>query len=235
MRILVVEDERIVAQRLVRLLGRILGKEIESIRDVPTIQEGLVYVRERPIDLLFLDLNLQGQDGFRVLEVAAAGSFQTIIVSAQHDQALRAFEFGVTDFVPKPYNEDRLRQAIERARGRRDAAAPRATVLVVRKSGGIVPIPVEAVVRIKGADDYSELYCTDGSTHLHDKTLASLEKILPDRFERVHRSHIIDVSRVTRYRSEQGSRTFAVMDDAEEIPVSRSWYRRLRDGDTADS
>ena len=114
LRIALVEDEEIVARRLQRLLGRVLGDRRTSITRLTNLHDALDYLADHPIDLLFLDLDLGGEDGFRLLGEAVAASFHTIIVSARHDQALRAFEYGVVDFVAKPYTEDRLRQAIER-------------------------------------------------------------------------------------------------------------------------
>ena len=90
MRIAIVEDEAMVARRLERMIGAILSNC--SIRVAPTLHEALDLIRATPIDVLFLDLNLNGRDGFRLLEEAAAAPFQTIVVSAHHDQALRAFD-----------------------------------------------------------------------------------------------------------------------------------------------
>ncbi|MDX1643027.1 MAG: response regulator, partial [Thermoanaerobaculia bacterium] len=103
MRILIVEDEAIVARRLRRLVEAILGERLQAIRVAATLREGLEHVRNRTIDLLFLDLDLGGKDGFRVLTEAVTGPFHTIVVSARTEEAIRAFELGVTDFVAKPY------------------------------------------------------------------------------------------------------------------------------------
>ena len=118
MRVVVVEDEEVAAGRLIRLLGGILGGDLRSITHKTTLEEAREHLADHPVDLLLLDLNLHGRDGFRLLGEAAAGSFQTIIVSARHEKALRAFEYGVTDFVAKPYDENRLRQAIQRVTDR---------------------------------------------------------------------------------------------------------------------
>jgi two-component system response regulator LytT len=114
MDVVIVEDEEIVARRLQRLVTTILGARLRSVRVLATLSDGLAHVGEHPIDLLFLDLDLGGRDGFRMLTEAVAGSFHTIVVSARTEEAIRAFEIGVTDFVAKPYTEERLRKAIDR-------------------------------------------------------------------------------------------------------------------------
>lgn len=229
MRVLVVEDEAVVARRLIRLVRSILGDHLHGIDHAASLGDAVEAIAERPIDLLFLDLSLEGRDGFRVLEEAASGAFHTIIVSAHADQAIRAFEHGVVDFVPKPFDERRLRRAIERATGRQRAAGEHLRHLAVRRQGSIELVPLDSVLWIAGAGDYSEIHCADGRRHLHDKTLSCLEVLLPNRFERVHRSYIVDWSRVERLRTEPGSRYRLELDTGDEIPVSRTRAAEIRD------
>ena len=176
----------------------------------------------RPFDLLFLDLNLNGLDGFRLLEEAAASPFQTVVVSAHHDQAVRAFDYGVADFVAKPWTSERLRVAVERATSHR-AAPGRARCVVVRKGRELRTIRVDDIVFIRGADDYSELHLADASVHLHEKSLTALESLLPAGFARVHRSYIANLQRV------RGVRTAAlVLDDDSVVPVGRVYRDNVR-------
>ena len=108
MRILIVEDEPLLAGRLERLCREILGSRLETVRIATEFDEASARLAESPIDVLLLDLNLGGADGMDLLKASVAGSFHTIIVSANTEQALRAFEFGVIDFVAKPCMKDRL-------------------------------------------------------------------------------------------------------------------------------
>jgi len=228
MRILVVEDEAIVARRLVRLLGRILGDRARAVEIAPELARAREAIRSRRPDLLFLDLNLEGRDGFALLEEAAASTFPTIVVSAHADQAARAFEYGVVDFVVKPYDEARLRRAIEGLGGR---SAHRADVrfLAVRKADGIELLPVESVVAIRGADDYSEIVTRGGGRRLHDKTLTALSRLLPAVFERVHRSWIVNLDEAASLHARPGSRYFLRLRNGDEVPVSRERVRALRE------
>jgi DNA-binding LytR/AlgR family response regulator len=226
--VLIVEDEDVVARRLARLARAILGERLASLETTTTIEDALECLRARSLDLVFLDLDLNGDDGFRVLGEAVAGSFQTIIVSAHADQALRAFEYGVTDFVAKPYTEERLRQALARVDKREPALRDRLRVLAVRRRGEVRLLPLDAIVRIAAADDYSEVHCEDGTTWLHDKTLAALEHLLPGRFERVHRSHIVDVGRIASWQIAEGSRYHLVLDRGDQVPAGRMWMQEFR-------
>ncbi len=221
MNIAIVEDEAMVARRLERMVRAIV--QHASINVAPTLGAALELLRVRSIDLLFLDLNLQGKDGFRVLSEAAAAPCQTIVVSAHHEQALRAFEYGVTDFVAKPWSEERLRLAIDRAGAREPLQ--RARMLVVRKGRELRTIAVAEVLFVRGADDYSEIH-TGGETHLHEKSLAALESLLPPSFVRVHRSYIANTARVRGLRT--APRMALVMDDDSLVPVGRVYRESAR-------
>ena len=101
MNILVVEDEIMAARHLCRVLREILQEKIQSLHHVDTLDDAQQYLQSHGIDLLFLDLNLSGEDGFELLSDVVSSNFQTIIVSGNIDQALRSYEYGVLDFVPK--------------------------------------------------------------------------------------------------------------------------------------
>jgi len=224
MRIAIVEDEAIVARRLERMVRDIVGDS--DIDVAPSLAAALDRIR-RPLDLLFLDLNLNGRDGFALLEEAAASRFQTVVVSAHHEQALRAFDYGVTDFVPKPWSEERLRLAIGRALGQSKSGGEprgRARTLVVRKGRELRSVPTADLVYIRGADDYSELHLADGSAHLHEKSLTALETLLPGGFARVHRSFIANLARVRGVRA-----SALVLDDESVIPLGRVYRAAIRE------
>lgn len=227
MRIAIVEDEAVVARRLARMVHDIVREEA-SIRVATSVPDAVELIRTTPFDLLFLDLKLHGKDGFELLEQAVAAPSQTIVVSGHYEEALRAFEYGVADFVAKPWSEGRLRLAIDRATGGDPSTHRRAQRLVVRKAGELQTIEVRDLLFVRGADDYSELHLADGTVHLHEKSLTALAKLLPLRFTRVHRSFIIDLTRARSLRTVKG-RLFVVLDDEKLVPVGRGSRSAVRE------
>lgn len=221
MRIAIVEDEAVVARRLERMLRDVAGASIEALDVVDTLAAAQALVHDRPPDLVFLDLNLNGRNGFHLLEEAVAASFQTIVVSAHHDQALRAFDYGVVDFVAKPFTEERLRKALERVTS--DGARGRARCLAVRKGRELRTIPLDRIAFIRGADDYSELHLDDGTVHLHQKTLTALERVLPPDFVRIHRSYIAPLTKARGLRANA-----LVLADGRVVPVGRSYREAVK-------
>jgi DNA-binding LytR/AlgR family response regulator len=190
-KILLVDDETVAARRLERLTRRILGEAVERLTVAHELDRARALLQEETFDLILLDLNLAGEDGFGLLAERICGA-SVIVVSAHPHRAIEAFQHAVLDFVPKPVGEDRLRQALERAR---DAAAPSAPRrLVVRSHGRVDIVDIDAIVRISGADDYCEILLSSGRTLLCDRLLTDLESELPQSmFLRVHRSHVVNL------------------------------------------
>jgi DNA-binding LytR/AlgR family response regulator len=222
-----VEDEAVVARRLARMVHAIVGEQ-GSIKVATSVPDAVELIQATPFDLLFLDLRLQGKDGFQLLEQAVALPSQTIVVSGHDEEAVRAFDYGVADFVAKPWNETRLRRAIGRATGGDPSTHRRAQRLVVRKGGELQTVEVGDLLFLRGADDYSELHLADGSVHLHEKSLTTLAKLLPPRFARVHRSFIVDLTRAQALRT-IGERPFLVLEDETLVPVARGHRTTVRE------
>lgn len=229
MRVLIVEDEPLLAQRLERFCREILGGTLETIRRATALAEASARLDEAPIDLLLLDLNLHGRDGMELLKASVAGSFHTIIVSANTDQALRAFEFGVIDFVPKPFSQERLAQALARVTERGGRAAGAAKYLAVKKHGRVELVEIDRIVYLEGAGAYAELVLDDGKRELHDKTLEKLHALLPPGFERIHKSYVVRWSAVKALHASEGSHYEAELKNGVMLPVGRTRYKELRE------
>lgn len=228
MRILIVEDEPLLAQRLERFCREILGEKLESVRWASLWAEAAARLDESPIDLLLLDLNLHGRDGMQLLAASVAGSFHTVVVSANTDQALRAFEYGVIDFVPKPFSQERLALALRRASEKDARSAGAAKYLAVRKAGRVELIAIDEIVYAEGAGAYAELVLADGRRELHDKTLEKLQALLPPGFERIHKSYLVRWSAIKALYAQEGSRYEAELRSGLRLPVGRSRYKELR-------
>lgn len=227
MHILIVEDEAIIAQRLKRLLKAILLDRWETLESLPSLDLARDYLEKVPVDLLFLDLNLKGNNGFDLLKEATAGTFQTIIVSAYTDQAIHAFEYGVLDFVGKPFNQDRLEKAVARYEASQSHSKTR--YLSVKKAHDYEIVALESLSYIRGAGPYSELVLRDGRVLLHTKTLDKLYKQLPENWQRIHKSYLVDMKRISKFQVSVGTKYSLVLNDGTQLPVGRTRYKELRE------
>ena len=229
MRLFIVEDEPMIARRLERFCREILGERLETLHLATAYDEASARLAETPIDLLLLDLNLNGRDGMELLKASVAGSFHTIIVSANVEQALKAFEYGVLDFVPKPFSQERLAQALLRATATTGRAAAAAKYLAVKKHGRVELVAIDRIVHLEGAGAYAELVLDDGKRELHDKTLEKLHALLPPGFERIHKSYVVRWSAVKALHASEGSHYEAELRNGTRLPVGRTRYKELRE------
>lgn len=227
MRILIVEDEKVAARGLQRMIQDILGSEISWIGWEASLDASLSALADKPVDVLFLDLNLNGESGFELLQGAVAGSFHTIVVSANEDQALRAFEYGVLDFVPKPVSGERLRKAISRVKDA-NYSGKHAKYLPIRKSEGVALIRMEDVAYFRGEGNNVEIRLKTGNSEYHRQTLESLAKVLPSQFSRIHRSYIVDTREIKGVISHGGGKYEADMKGGMKLPLSRVHYKDFR-------
>lgn len=228
LRIVIAEDEAVIARRIARMTADILGPQAGPMTLVSGVAEAREALDANATDLLILDLNLNGEEGFALLRDSSAAAFDTIVVSANTSRALEAFDYGVRDFVPKPFTRERLERALRRVLTSARSDRP-LEFLGVRSRGGIEFLPIERIVYVRGAGTQSELVLSNGTTVLHDKMLDRLEGILPPHFERIHKSLIVDTRRIARLETHEGSRYSVVLDDGTTLPVGRTRVGALRE------
>jgi len=227
MKILIIEDEARIAKRIERMTRDFFDKEVQILL-CDSLENGLNTIDQNTIDLLLLDLNLNGEDGFDVLQNVVSKSFQTIIISAYTDKAITAFNYGVLDFVPKPFDQNRLEQAFMRFTTSEKQPNGDIQFLAVKKAKTIKLISIKDIRYIKGAGIYTELHLSDGRIELHDKSLESLEKLLPQMFERIHKSYILCWNEADKLVVEAGGRYNMLLKNGELLPVGRSKYKEIK-------
>lgn len=227
MRVLIIEDEARIAKRLHRMTTSFFEQN-STISICDSVQKGMAYIENNEIDLLLLDLNLNGENGFDLLETVVSRSFHTIIVSAYTDKAITAFEYGVLDFVPKPFDELRLGQAFKRISNNIKATDEHLKFLAVKKAGNVKLIDIDDLLYIKGAGIYSELHLRNGNLELHDKSLESLTQLLPSCFERIHKSYLVSLGLAEKIIIQTGSKYGLLIKNGELLPIGRSKYKELK-------
>jgi DNA-binding LytR/AlgR family response regulator len=225
MNILIVEDITLIAERIADLTTKYVSGAKTTISH--TLEDAKLHIQEKTFDLLFLDLNLNGKDGFELLQTAAASSFQTIIITANRDKAANAFDIGVFDFISKPILENRFKLAIDRLQNSTASYREQLKQLAVKTKGAIQLIPIDDVVYIKASGNYSELYTNDGSCYLHDKNLEKLVQLLPDYFIRIHRSYVVDKNQIVKILKHGGGKYSLQLQHALDIPLSREYYKKM--------
>jgi two-component system LytT family response regulator len=242
-RVIVAEDELLARELVVTYLKA--HQDVDVVGQCQTGDELFERLVEAPADLIVLDINMPGRDVFEVLAAAGLGadSVPYVVFTTAYDKyAIRAFEVNALDFLLKPFTATRFAGALERVRGRFRAhsqAQPisqliddlgrRPKRLLVPAGAGLVPIAVADIDWIKAERDYSRLY-VKGKTYLLSRSLTDLETRLDsEQFARIHRSAIVNVSRITEVKPQGSQRFRVILQDGTVLVLSRTRAQLLRD------
>ena len=228
MRILIVEDEPLIAEYIEELSRSILGDRIRSIRIIHSLEMAFHYLAEHLIDLCLLDLNLNGKDGYDILKNAVSGAFHTIIISAYTNQAVYAFDYGVLDFIPKPFDEERLEHAFQIYFDRRKRNQLPTKFIAVKDGPRVKVININHVQYFRAIDNYVEVVLKQGGKELLDKPLYRLLQILPSNFLQIHRSFIIDINQIASFGHSGGGSYQVELQNSATLPLSREKHKELK-------
>lgn len=219
---LVVDDEAPARSELRYLLEEAGG--VEVVGEASNASEALQLIKAIPYDVVFLDIDMPGLSGVELAETLTALDRQPAIVfvTAHSEHAVKAFEVAATDYLVKPVEVARLRQAIERLAPAGETGA-RIERIPVEKAGKKLLLQVEDIYYIMAKDDYSYMH-TDGERYLSTISLAQLErKLEPSGFWRVHRRYLVNLSKVREVVPMYGGTLLLTLADAAatQVPVSR--------------
>jgi len=208
-RTLIVDDEPL-ARRAVRT-PLTAYDNFDVVGEAGHGAEAVAAIRALRPDLIFLDVQMPGMDGFAVIDaIGAAAMPLTVFVTAFDAYAVRAFEAEAADYLLKPFDDQRFARVVERvsrqigAGDRHGGAGSMLGVqarLVIRGNGAARLIRIDEVDWIAAAGDYAEIHA-GGRTLLLHESLASLESRLPvAEFARIHRSAIVRLDRLIEVRT----------------------------------
>ena len=212
LRALIVDDEPLIRLGIRRALEAM--PDVEMSGECGSGTDAIAAIRATRPDLVVLDVQMPGGSGLDVVrQVGPAQMPAVIFLTAYDEYAVQAFEVNAVDYLLKPFEPARLTEAIERVRlrlarreesalaGRLDAllavrAPERLERIVVRNGERFEFVPVDAVDWIEAANNHVQLHC-GARRHLLAETMTSLERRLDGRrFLRVHRSRIVNTSRI---------------------------------------
>jgi len=179
-------------------------------------------------DVLFLDVEMPGMNGFQFLERLSGFAFEVIFTTAYDSYTLDALRLSAVDYLLKPIAEDELSQAIVRLKSRvaqKTVAAPKSLGefssrrLSLSTAEGVYFVDKSHIIRIEAMSNYCTFYLTEGKKIVVSKTLKEFESALSaDAFLRVNRSSMVNLNYINRYR--KGSGGTLEMADGMEIEVS---------------
>lgn len=197
MRVVIVDDEALARRGIIARLAR--WPDVEIVAEAADAASGIAAIRAHHPDLVFLDIEMPGADGFEVLhELPEQDRPLAVFVTAHEDRALRAFEVEALDYLLKPIDDTQLARAVERARTRLTARAPaRIERVLIRDRGRMVTLEPSAIDWVQSDGDYVRIYA-GRRTYLHLATISAFSAQLPlHQFVRIHRAAVVNVERIS--------------------------------------
>ena len=253
-RTILVDDEKLAIQGLQLRLEAF--EDVEIIETCQNGREAIRAIKTQKPDLVFLDIQMPGFDGFSVVQgVLDIDPPLFVFVTAFQEHAIRAFEANAVNYLMKPVDVDKLADTIERVRTRlaekksseeaeklksvlnevapeaveevasddTEAASRFERLINIKDRGQIFRVEVDTIEHIEAAGDYMCIYTGDNSLILRE-TMKDLERRLdPRKFQRVHRSTIVNLDQVRQVRPHTNGECFLVLDSGAEVKVSRSY------------
>ena len=255
-RTVLVDDEKLAIQGLQLRLQPF--EDVEIIATCANGREAIRTIKTEKPDLVFLDIQMPGFDGFSVVKgVMEIEPPLFVFVTAFEEHAIRAFEANAVNYLMKPVDEvkladtiERVRQRLAEKRGAEEAeklmsvlseVAPEAAeefavdsepsesgdrfekLINIKDRGQIFRVEVDSIEHIEAAGDYMCIYTGDNSLILRE-TMKDLERRLdPRKFQRVHRSTIVNLDQVRQVRPHTNGECFLVLESGAEVKVSRSY------------
>jgi two-component system response regulator LytT len=251
MNTLIVDDEKPARDELTFLLKSF--PEISLVGQGKNGLEAVALIREHSPDLVFLDVQMPGLDGFGVIKRLVEKKVkvpQIVFATAYDSYAVHAFEVNAVDYVLKPFDKQRVARAIQRAKKMADASASpveRLEGLMSQLTAGRGPAPVKLLVKAESrlmlVDAQEMIYASieEGTITIHARemegvsnyrTIEELQAALDaEVFWRPHRSYLVNINEIREVVPWFKSSYVLKMNDKKqsEVPVSRAQTRRLRE------
>lgn len=245
-RTIIVDDVELARERIKILLSD--RAEIEIVAECANGREAIEAVRQLNPDLIFLDVQMPTISGFEVVETIGVEQMPAVIFVTAYDEfALQAFEVNAVDYLLKPFDEERLKKAIERAK--REIRQKESSSVIkehlrsllkevksepkflkripVKSARGTILVLTEEIDWITAAGHYVELHAGK-ETHLIREQITNLEqKLDPEKFIRIHRSIIVNLDSIKSLHPLFNGDHLIILRDGTELNMSRTYHQKL--------
>ena len=244
-RVVIVDDEPIAREGVRVQVNK--DPKAEIVRECRNGLEAVDAIKELSPDIVFLDVQMPGMDGFEVLQNLVEETLPAIVFVTAYDKyALKAFEISAVDYLLKPFDAPRFETAFNRAKAQvrqldndsinrklkslLEALPPSPKYLqkLVLKTGGrIFFLQVDEILWMEAADNYVSVH-VGRESHLIRETLTGLEtKLNPEQFVRIRHSAIINTARIKELRPLFKSTYEIVLNDGTKLTTSRRYYKKV--------
>ena len=245
-RVLIVDDEPLARDRTRQLLEE--EPDVEIVGECASGEDAVAAIESAAPDLVFLDVQMPGMDGFGVLARISASRLPAVVFVTAHDEhALKAFQVHALDYLLKPFDGARLSGSLQRVREQLRSAAPHlfqrrllamladlkprpgpANRIVIRSGGRLSFLKADEIDWIEGEGNYLRIHAGKQS-FLQRETMGEIEARLdPSRFVRIHKSTIVNTERIREIQPLFNGAHSVLLHDGTRLTWSRGYREQLR-------
>ncbi|MEW4372258.1 LytR/AlgR family response regulator transcription factor [Paenibacillus kandeliae] len=233
----IVEDEPLARDELIYLLKR--SKKVQVIGEADNLPQAWEDIVELEPELVFLDIGLAEHNGLelaqRLMELDRPPA--VIFATAFDEYALQAFDLNALDYILKPFDERRIRQALDKllmlkqesAISMSGSAVPLLKKLAVSLDDRIMMLDMDHIVVLASKEGKMSIHTTQGAFQSAEPLTRMEQRLDHSRFVRVHRNYIVNLSCIMEIQPWFNSTYLLLMSDDSRIPVSRNYVKTLRD------
>lgn len=231
---IIVDDEAKSGESL-KILIEDFCDDVQVCAICKTVDEGLLAIMEHHPDVVFLDIQMQRETGFDLLERLQEVTFEVIFTTAHSEYAIRAFRFSAIDYLLKPIDLEELRASLGKVKKKLSQGITARLQQLMRNlketsgenyklalptTDGLFFVKVSSIVYCEASSNYTEIVTDDGRKHIVSRTLKEYDEMLSEyNFYRIHNSYLINLNAVKKYvRGEGGS---VVMITGQSLDVSK--------------
>ncbi len=192
---IIIEDEPLALERTQNYVEKV--PFLSLVGTFENSLEGLAYLKTHPVDLLFLDINMDELSGVELLESYHISS-QVIFTTAYQQYALKGFELNVTDYLLKPFTFQRFLQAVNKAQDNliQKKAEPKVEFIFVKTENRLEKIMICDILYIEGMRDYRRIHTTQKKI-MTLQNFTELEQLIPSQIVcRVHKSYMVALAKI---------------------------------------
>jgi two-component system LytT family response regulator len=231
----IIDDEPSGINSLTLLLQK-YATDVRVVASTTDAEEGIRMINDYCPDIVFLDIKMPFLNGFELLERLSFRSFHLVFTTAHEEYALQALKQNAIDYLLKPIDADDLHECLARIRKKQkgdtffdipieltgNIGKQLSNRIFVPAKDGFAFVNAEDIVRLEADSNYTRIFLMNKISPVVARTLKEYEKILciaERQFMRVHQSHIINLTHVSRYLKEDGGSI--VMRDSSRVPLSK--------------
>ena len=222
---IIVEDLQVAANYLVKCCEK--SGQVEVKGHFMNVPQALTFLNENSVDLIFLDVEMPGANGFELLDQIAF-SPKVILTTSKKEYAYNAFQYNVSDYLMKPFTYQRFLEALQKIQPSRETISAQngSDHIYIKADGKLIRLNNDSILYIESMGDYVKFVTSDNKKYITHNTIKNLEeKVSKHHFLKVHRSFIVNLHKIDDMREN------ILFIKGNEIPVSKAnkadVFRRL--------